>query len=187
MQHEFQLPELNIDILINNAGVNISKALSLQVSERLWQQTLDVNLYAPFKLVQKYLPYMVSVGWGRIINISSIYGLRASSQNLPYNVSKHGLAALTKTIAKEYGGVGITSNEICPGPVDSYLMERISVDQVKETGVPAEQYLQNIRQLIPTQRFALPEEVAYLTLFLASTYAAYINGTSIPLDGGLLA
>ena len=87
-----------------------------------WDRTIALNLTAPFLLIRQCLPHMVRENWGRIVNISSIYGLRAVETNLPYTVSKHGLSGLTKTVAREYGAHGITCNEICPGPMKSRLL-----------------------------------------------------------------
>jgi len=130
---------------------------------------------------------MMSRGWGRVINISSIYGIRAVEQNLPYTVSKHGLAGLTKTIGREYAEFGITCNEICPGPITSRLMERIAERESDGSPDAIQTYLAGVADSIPAKRLATPEDVANLAAFLGSDYAAYINGVSIPLDGALIA
>ena len=130
---------------------------------------------------------MISKKWGRIINISSIFGLRATTNNLPYNVSKHGLAGLTKSIAKEYATYGITCNGICPGTIESELMERIAQRKEKDFGIAKDEYFRSIRESIPARRFAKPIEIAQLALYLASEYAGYINGTSLVIDGGVIA
>ena len=92
-----------------------------------------------------------------------------------------------KTIAKEYGATGITCNEICPGPIESELMDRVAAGREKDSGIPREKYLGNLRELIPDQRFATPLEIAELSLYLSSDYARHINGASIPIDGGYIA
>ncbi len=181
------LPEQQFDIVINNAGINITKCLALQVTSDEWFKTLRINLDTPYLVIHKYLPNMIKNNWGRIINVSSIFGVIATTNNLPYNVSKHGLAGFTKTIAKEYALYGITCNNICPGTVESELMERIAKRKETEFGISQEVYFQSIRETIPTKRFAKPIEIANLALYLASDYAAQINGASIVIDGGVIA
>ena len=158
-----------------------------EVSDRDWAATLRVNLYAPFVLIRAYLPAMRQKGWGRIVNVGSIYSLRGVEGNLPYTVSKHGLSGLTKTVAKEYGRYGITCNEICPGPVESVMMRRIAERNQAAGTTTAEEYLSEVTSEIPSGRMAEPDEVAALTDFLTSAKASYLNGVSITLDGGLIA
>ena len=122
---EFRFPKESFDVIINNAGVNITNDPSHKISISDWQKTLKINLTIPFLACKWCLPYMIKKNWGRIINISSIYGLHAAENYLPYNVSKHALSGLTKTIAKEYAKYGITCNEICPGPINSEMVRRI--------------------------------------------------------------
>lgn len=186
LSRDFQLLDNNFDILVNNAGINITDASPHEVEINHWNQTIAVNLTAVFMLSKACLPYMIAKRKGRIINISSIYGLRAVEGNLPYTVSKHGLAGITKTIAKEYAHLGITCNEICPGPIESELMLRISDREAQVTNTSANQYLEEVRQSIPAKRMAYPDEIAELALFLASSKSDYINGASIPIDGGLI-
>ncbi|MCH7726535.1 MAG: SDR family oxidoreductase [Planctomycetes bacterium] len=184
---ELSLPESAVDVVVNNAGINIANELSHEISPDDWNRTLAVNITAPYLIIRRYLPAMCDNGWGRIINISSIYGLTGAENNLPYNVSKHGMAGLTKTIAREYGKRGITCNEICPGPISSELMERIGKKRAAIEGISMEEYYDEVKEEIPAGRLAEPSEVADLAVFFASPAAQYINGISIPLDGGMLA
>ncbi|HEY1708258.1 MAG TPA: SDR family oxidoreductase [Rhizomicrobium sp.] len=182
------VPDLDrIDILVNNTAINVSRALAADVTLNDWDVNLLVNLTWPFLLVQKCLPSMVANRWGRVINISSIYGLRAGEGNLPYNVSKHGLSALTKTVAREYGEFGISSNEICPGPIESELLTRIALYHKETEGTPIDEYFHSLAAEIPSKRLAVPRDVARVAVFLAAEDSGYINGTSIPVDGGLIA
>ena len=186
-RQQFFPPDGPFDILINNAAINVTDACVERVVDDDWEATLRVNLYAPFALMKAYLPEMRRRGWGRIVNVGSIYSLRGVEGNLPYTVSKHALSGLTKTTAKEYACHGITCNEICPGPVESELMQRIAVrTQRSATGTP-EDYLMEVASEIPAGRMAKPEEVAELVAFLASAGGAYVNGASVTLDGGLTA
>lgn len=183
---KFELPEIKFDIVINNAGINISGVLTHEVGDSTWLEMLKVNLTTPFQICKFYLPAMIKKRWGRIININSIYGLRGSDYNSPYNASKHGLAGLTKSIAKEYAIYGITCNEICPGAIKSGLMNRIARDVAKEEGIAPKDYLTEVASTYPTKRLVLPLEVSNLAVFLASEEASGINGSSIPVDGGLI-
>lgn len=182
-----KLPGTKFDIIVNNAGINITSELAQDVALDDWNRTLAVNLTFPFIVVKEYLPGMLQRRWGRIVNISSIFGLRGTDNNLPYNVSKHGMSGLTKTLAKEAGEFGITCNEICPGPVDSALIRRIAKANEAETGQSVNEYLRELSDEIPARRMASPKEIASLAAFLCSDAAGYLNGVSIPLDGGLIA
>lgn len=181
------LPDIAFDIVVNNAGVNLTSALSHGVNDEDWEKTLRVNLYAPFCIARRYLPGMMRKKWGRIINISSIYGLRGSENNLPYNVSKHGLSGLTKTIAKEYGSYKVTCNEICPAAIESELMNRIASEESKSMRISMKEYFKSICEEIPARRMAKPKDIADVAVFLASDEAAFINGASITVDGGKIA
>ena len=175
------------DILVNNAAVNFTRVRSEDVTLDDWDKNILINLTWPFILTSRFLPQMVAGRWGRIINISSIYGLRGCEGNLPYNVSKHGLSALTKTVAKEYGQFGISSNEICPGPIESELLNRIASYHADQDGTSSSDYISSLVQDIPEGRLARPADIVQTALFLASEQAGYINGVSIPVDGGLIA
>lgn len=183
---KISLPENDYSVIINNAGIINSNVISHETSFGDWDLTLQVNLTAVFEILKICLPFMVNIQWGRVINISSIYGLRVIDNNLPYNVSKHALSGLTKSIAKEYAKFGITSNEICPGPIVSEIMTRVGKEESSYLGISLKEYFQKISDRIPCKRMAFPEDVANLASFLASTEANYLNGVSIPLDGGLI-
>ena len=186
-EEDFLLPKVDFDVVINNAGINISDVAAHEVDIGDWNRTLRVNLTAPFLVVRQCLPSMIEKRWGRIINISSIYGLRAVEGNFPYTVSKHGLAGFTKTLAREYAVHGITCNEICPGPVDSDMMREIGKRAAAENGGTVDDYLKTVCEEIPARRMVKPSELAGLALFLASPEAGYLTGASIPMDGGMIA
>lgn len=186
LSRDFSL-EGEFDILVNNAGINLGKNLTAECSDEEFTETLNVNLVAPFRLTRRVLPRMKRRRWGRIINISSIYGLRAVEGNCPYTISKHGLSGLTKTVAKEYARYGITCNEICPGPIEGELMERIARRSFSPYYKTPQEYLAAVASELPAQRLAKPAEIAAMALFLASDRCQYVNGTSIAIDGGLIA
>jgi len=180
------LPALDrVDVLVNNAGINISKVSVDGTTQEEWDTTMQVNVTVPMQLAQQVLPQMMQRGWGRIINISSIYGIRIATNNLSYNASKHALRALTGSIAKEYGPRGITCNEVCPGAVSSDLLRRIAQENSIRTGVGIETYEQKLASSIPVGRLAVPTDVVNAVIWLASKESSFINGVSLPIDGGL--
>lgn len=184
---KLELPNTKFDVIVNNSGINTSDVASHEVKITDWNRTLLINTTAPFRIIQRYLPFMMQQQWGRIINISSIYGLRGVEHNLPYNVSKHALSGLTKTIAKEYAQYGITCNEICPGPINSQMMKRIALRESQSSHISTEDYFADVCREIPAGRMANTEEIAELAAYLASESASYINGASIVVDGGMIA
>lgn len=182
-----ELCALEVDVLVNNAAVNLTSASVVDTTDDEWLATMTVNLFTPFALSRCYLPMMMREQWGRIVNVSSIYGLRGCDHNASYVTSKHGLVGLTRTLAKEYAEHGITANAICPGAIDSALMTVIAKRETDGAPAHIAQYLDEVRLGIPAHRMALPEEIANLAVFLASDQAAHITGTAIPLDGGSIA
>jgi len=174
-----------VDILVNNAGINISKVSVEDTTEEEWDRTLQVNARTPMLLARAVLPQMKQRRWGRIINISSIYGIRIASNNAAYNVSKHGLRGLTGSIAKEYGPYGITCNELCPGPVASDLLRRIAEANYARTGIGIDAYEERLASAIPVGRIASPSDVVNAAVWLASKESSYVNGVSLPIDGGM--
>lgn len=183
----FTVDAMDFDVLINCAGINESEDLTQSVDPATWYRMLSVNLTAPFLLAQSVLPGMVRRGWGRIVNVGSIFSLRGAPNRAAYVASKHGLSGLTKTIAHEYAHHGITCNEICPAAVESRMIDRIAQDRAMRQGRSVSDVLDDYRQRTPAGRMARPEEVAAVALFLCTDEARYINGTSITVDGGALA
>lgn len=164
------------DILVNNAGVVATlPAPSYPLAH--WNLTMAVNLTAPMLLAQFALPHMLSRGWGRIVNIASISGVRAGSGRLAYGTSKAGLIALTRQFAIEVAEGGVTVNAIAPGPIDTPLVRRLVGDTA---GSP-------YAEMVPMRRFGAPRDIAEAVLFLASEQAGYITGHTLAVDGGFLA
>lgn len=171
------------DIVINSAGIinSITKTENVKLED--WNKEIEVNLTLPFRIIKKVLPYMKSKKWGRIINISSIYGIKAEEELLPYNVSKHGVLGLTRTVAKEYGKYGITCNAICPGTIKSKMTERIA-DLYTKNEAEKKEYFKEMANNIPVKRLGEPKEIAKIALFLVD--APYVNGSTIVADGGAI-
>jgi 3-hydroxybutyrate dehydrogenase len=184
---DFSLPTNDFDILINGAGIVESDEETHEVDPAAWERMLRLNVTVPFLLTRAVVPGMIRRGWGRIVNIGSIYSVRAATHRAPYVASKHALSGLTKTIAKEYAGRGITCNEICPSAVDSRMINRIAEDRATRRGVSTAAVLNQYRSMTPSGRLATAEEVAAAALYLVGADAGFINGVSLPVDGGLIA
>lgn len=179
------LPD-HVDVLVNNAGLPASKSTASEASQEEYNTLMTVNAYSPLALAQRYLSGMISLKWGRIVNVGSIWSIRGSERNLAYTMSKHALSGLTKTIAVEYGPFGITCNEVCPGPIDSEMIDRIFESRAAEAGRPADELKAEFIRSLRTQRMVLPTEVASVVSFLVSNEASGVNGVSIPVDLGLI-
>lgn len=162
-----------IDILVNSAGVALLEPAG-EVSEAAWERTLAVNLTAPLLLAQAVAPAMRRQRHGRIINLASQASVVALRRHAAYCASKAGLVGLTRVLALEWATDGITVNAISPTVVDTPLGRKAWAGQVGEA----------MRALIPTGRFAQPEEVARLAVFLAGTHAGMLTGENIVIDGG---
>ncbi|MBT2406563.1 MULTISPECIES: 3-hydroxybutyrate dehydrogenase [unclassified Streptomyces] len=173
-----------VDILVNSAGLQHVCPITEFPPERfaLIQQ---VMVTAPFLLLRRTLPHMYAGGWGRVVNISSVHGLRASAYKSAYVAAKHGLEGLSKVTAIESAPYGVTSNCISPGYVRTPLVEDQITDQAAAHGISPGDVLSDVlltRSAI--KRLIEPEEVAAAALWLCGPHTGYITGTSIPLDGG---
>ncbi len=164
----------SLDVLVNNAGIT-RDTLALRMKADDWQQVLDTNLSSAFHLSKAALRAMVRAGWGRIVNISSIVGIRGNVGQANYVAAKAGLIGLTKALAREYGSRGVTVNAVAPGFIESDMTESLP-DELKQA------YLKEI----PAGRFGRPEDVAAAVAFLAGDDAGYINGQTLPVDGGMV-
>jgi 3-hydroxybutyrate dehydrogenase len=176
--------EIEADIVVNNAGLQHVAAIEEFPPER-FSLIIRLMLEAPFRLVQKALPRMYEREWGRVINISSVHGLRASPYKAAYVSAKHGLEGLSKVIALEGGPKGVTSNCICPAYVRTPLVENQIADQARSHGIPEEEVIEKIMLTEPAiKRLIEAEEVAELATFLCAPEASFINGASLVMDGG---
>jgi 3-hydroxybutyrate dehydrogenase len=172
------------DIVVNNAGVQHVAPLE-EFPEDKFRLILALMLEAPFRLVRAALPHMYAQGWGRVVNISSVHGLRASAYKSAYVAAKHGLEGLSKTIALEGGERGVTSNTICPAYVRTPLVEKQIASQAQLHGIRAEEVVEKIMLTEPAvKRLVEPAEVADLAVFLCGPGMSFANGSSFVLDGG---
>jgi 3-hydroxybutyrate dehydrogenase len=173
-----------VDVLVNNAGIlHIAPVDELPVAK--WDAILAIDLSAAFHTTRLALPAMKARGWGRIINVASALALVGLPSMSAYAAAKHGIAGFTKTVALEVAEQGITVNAICPGYVRTPLVEKQIPVTAKARGITEEQAVRDVLLAgQPTKRFVAIEELAALTLFLASDAAASITGAVIPIEGG---
>ena len=163
-----------IDVLVNNAGIALVAELE-DVTEQLWDRTMQVNLKGTFFLSQAVVPHMKAQRSGRIINVASVAARSGGLMPLaPYAASKAGIVNLTKSFAGQLAPYGINVNAVAPGPVDTDLTRSWTDDQRERT-----------RRAIPWGRFAKADEVAAVVAFLAGPGAAYMTGTTVDINGGL--
>lgn len=178
---------IDTDILINNAGIQRIHAVE-EFPLDDWRLINRLMLESPFVLTKAVLPGMYERGWGRIVNVSSIHGLRASVFKSAYVAAKHGLMGLTKTTALEGGPKGVTCNAINPGYVMTPLVEQQIADQARTQNISEDEVLDQVfLGHSAVKRLATEEEVARLALFLCSDAAAVINGSAHSIDGGWVA
>lgn len=161
-----------IDILVNNAGILASALLTTMTYDQ-WDRVIKTNLYGVFFVTKEILPAMISHKYGRIINISSIAATLGDWGMTNYGASKAGILGFTKSLSREVARYTITVNAICPGLVDTGMMDNVSAE-----------YVSKMLEKIPLRRKARAEEVAKLVTFIASANASYITGEAININGG---
>lgn len=173
-----------VDLLVNNAGIQHVAPVQDFPPER-YALILRIMLEAPFRLSRAVLPGMVQRGWGRLMHVSSVHGLRASPHKAAYVSAKHGLEGLSKVIALENGGTGVTSVCISPGFVRTPLVEGQIADQATATGLPEDRVMAEVILKRPAIKDLVePSTVAELAAFLASEHGRMFTGVSLSPDGG---
>ena len=171
---EVQKQTQGIDILVNNAGIN-RDTLSMRMTDEQWDAVLSVNLTAGFRLIRSILPQMMKKRWGRVISMASIAGVIGNVGQANYAASKGGLIAMTKSIAQEVAGRGITLNCIAPGFIATPMTENLP-EAVK----------QEMLHRIPAKRMGTPQDIANVVAFLASEESSYMTGQTLNVNGGML-
>jgi 3-hydroxybutyrate dehydrogenase len=175
---------LDADVLVNNAGLQQVGAIH-DFDPEVFRRIHRIMLEAPFLLVRAVLPSMYARGWGRVINVSSVHGLRASAFKSAYVSAKHGLEGLSKVTALEGGPHGVTSNCINPAYVRTPLVEKQISDQAVVHGIPESEVVERVMLTESAiKRLIDPAEVASLACWLASDEAGMVTGASYTMDGG---
>ena len=164
----------SVEVLINNAGISLW-GLFDTVTDEQWAEIIGTNLTGTFNCTRRAVPAMLKNKYGRIINISSVWGQEGASCEAAYSASKAGVIGLTKALAKEYAPSGITVNCICPGVIDTDMMSRFSDEEKAD-----------ICEDIPAGRMGSPEEVAEAVSFFASENSSYVTGQILGVNGGML-
>lgn len=174
----------HLDVLVNNAGIMRTTPL-LDVSEKEWDNILDLNLKAAFFCLQAAARVMIAQSYGRIVNIASISGLGGRPDHVHYAAAKAGIISLTYSAALALAPYGITVNAICPGVVDTPLTRDLHKDRGKLAGIPGEESLRRMVERIPLGRVATPDDIAAAVASFVSDDAGYITGQVLCVDGGL--
>jgi 3-oxoacyl-[acyl-carrier protein] reductase len=163
-----------LDVLVNNAGITRDN-LALRMKDDEWQDVIDTNLTAAFRLDRAVLKPMLKARWGRIIHITSVVGTSGNPGQMNYAASKAGLGGLSRSLAREVGSRGITVNCIAPGFIQTDMTDALSEDQVKA-----------LVEQIPLQRLGTASDIAASVVFLCSEGASYITGSTLHINGGMV-
>jgi 3-oxoacyl-[acyl-carrier protein] reductase len=162
-----------VEVLVNSAGVT-GDGLAMRMTDDQWRRVLSTNLDGPFTVARRALPAMVKARFGRIVLVGSVAGLAGSGGQVNYAAAKAGLVGLARSLAREVGSRGITTNVVAPGPIDTDM-----------TAVLPEERKADLCAQVPLGRMGTVAEVASVIAFLCTDAAAYVNGAVVPVDGGL--
>lgn len=178
-----EVSDYNYDIIINNAGISGDIVPFEKISLENFNKVFEINVTIPFKIIRDNLEYMKENNHGRIINVSSIYALKAEVDLGAFNTSKSALIGLTRSVTKEYAKYNITANVVLPGTFESDVSNKFA-DIYANDEEAKKEYYEWMTESIPAGRLGTTKEIASLIKFLSSQDASYINGAIIPIDGG---
>jgi 3-hydroxybutyrate dehydrogenase len=173
-----------IDILVNNAGIQFTAAVEEFPADK-WNAIIAINLSGVFWGIHHALPFMKAAGFGRIINISSVHGLVGSVHKAAYVAAKHGVLGLSKVVALENAGTGVTCNSICPGWVHTPLVQKQIEANAVAKGIGVEAATNELlAEKQPSRQFVTPGQIGELAAWIASDASAQMTGVALPIDGG---
>lgn len=172
-----------IDVLVNNAGIDPAGTV-VDIPVEQWQKIIDINLTGPFLLMKAAIPNMIKNGGGSIINIASLAAVRCIPAMPAYSAAKSGLIGLSQATALDYGREKIRVNVVCPGPIQTEMLEHSMAGLAETLNTDINGALYTLTKFIPLRRPATPDEVSGAVVFLASDESAFITGTVIMVDGG---
>jgi 3-hydroxybutyrate dehydrogenase len=173
-----------VDILVNNAGIQFVSPVEAFPEER-WDAIIAINLSSSFHTIKAALPAMKARNWGRIINLASVHGLVASANKSAYVAAKHGVVGLTKAVALETAGTGVTCNAICPGWVLTPLVQKQIDDRAAALNVSLDEARRGLLgEKQPSMDFVTPQQLGALAVFLCSDAGAQVRGAAWNVDGG---
>ena len=172
-----------LDVVVANAGIGLGGSVG-EVSDEAWQRTLDVNLTGAMLLVRAALPHLVGRPGAAIVLVSSVSGFVSAPRSAAYEVSKAALLALMRSLALDYGPLGVRCNAVCPGWVRTPMGDASAQEIAAERGITVDDAYALLNAHVPLRRPGTPEEIARCCAFLASDEASYVNGAALMADGG---
>jgi len=172
-----------VDVLVNNAGIAESASLE-KTDDAMWDRIQELNATAPFRLTRALVPAMVAAGWGRVINIASNAGVSGYGYTSAYCASKHAMVGWTRALAIDLARTGVTINAICPGWVETRMVEEATARIAKKTGRSDADAKTALEAMTPQRRLIQPEEVAHAAAMLCDDGARGIHGQTLVIDGG---
>lgn len=174
----------SVDILVNNAGIQHVAPIDEFPPEK-WNAILAINLSSAFHTTRLFAPKMKEKGWGRVVNIASVHGLVASAYKVAYVAAKHGIVGMTKVVALDLAEFGVTCNALCPGYVNTPLVQKQIPDQAKSHGISEKEVKEKIfLKNHAVKEFVEVEDLAETVLFLCSDAARTLTGVALPVDAG---
>lgn len=173
----------HVDVLVNNAGAAESASLE-KTSDALWDRIVELDATAPFRVARALVPGMVKAGWGRVINIASNAGVSGYGYTAAYCAAKHAMVGFTRALAIDLARTGVTINALCPGWVETQMVEEAVTRIASKTGRSVDEARSSLASMSPQKRMIEPSEIAHATLMLCDHAARGIHGQTIVIDGG---